>query len=82
MDDEAEYFELKAGELIDLGIYGPFQIEDQKLEAVFFVKNFVHSRKCDAWSFNAGDERYQLDITDDYTGELHATDMCHTFSHT
>jgi hypothetical protein len=81
MDDEAEYFELKAGELIDLGIYGPFQIEDQKLEAVFFVKNFVHSRKCDAWSFNAGDERYQLDITDDYTGDLHATAMSHVLAY-
>ena len=81
MDGEPECFELKKGELIDLGIYGPFHIEDQKLEAVFFVKNFVHSHKCDAWSFDAGDKRYQLDITDDYSGDLHATAMSHVLAY-
>ena len=29
---------LKAGELVDLGLYGPFRLEDKKLEPVFFVK--------------------------------------------
>jgi hypothetical protein len=80
-DAEAEYFELKPGELIDLGIYGPLQIQDQKLEAVFFVKNFVHSHKCDVFTFDAGDNRHQLDITDDVSGELHAVAKSHVLAY-
>ena len=71
-DDEQEPFELYAGELIDLGVYAPLRIEDKKLEASFYVKNFVHSFKCEEWAFNSGDRRYELDITDEVTGDLHA----------
>jgi hypothetical protein len=68
-------FVLKAGELIDLGIYAPFRIQDKKPEAVTFVKNFVHSYKIEKWAFNATDIRYQLDIT--ATGNLHAGAKLH-----
>jgi hypothetical protein len=70
-------FWLKAGELLDLGVYAPFRVQDKKLEAVFFAKNFVHSRKPEEWSFNAGDSRYQLDITDDATGNIHELALAH-----
>jgi hypothetical protein len=68
-------FVLKAGELVDLGIYAPFRIQDKKPEAVTFVKNFVHSYKIEKWAFNATDIRYQLDIT--ATGNLHAGAKLH-----
>lgn len=74
-------FILKAGELVDLGVYAPFREDDVKLEAVFFCKNFVHAAKCQEWAFGASsctDEEnddsmnhYQLDITDDMTGTVH-----------
>lgn len=70
-------FELHAGELVDLGAYGPFRRQDRKLEAVFFAKNFVHSHKCEEWAFDAGDSRYQLDITDEVTGNIHDAAMSH-----
>lgn len=64
-------FVLKAGELIDCGVYAPFSPRDRKLEAVFFAKNFIHSHKCEQWAFTAGDSRYQYDITDDFSGDIH-----------
>lgn len=76
-DETVDAFVLKAGELVDLGIYAPFQIQDKKPEAVTFVKNFVHSYKIEKWTFNAKDIHYQLDITDDVTGNLHAAAKSH-----
>jgi hypothetical protein len=76
-DETVDAFVLKAGELVDLGIYAPFRIQDKKPEAVTFVKNFVHSYKIEKWAFNAKDIRYQLDITDDATGNLHAAAKSH-----
>lgn len=67
-------FQLKAGELIDLG---PLRVQDKKLSAVFYVKNFIHSYKCEEWAISCEDARYQLDLTDDRTGGLHATAMSH-----
>lgn len=68
---EAEPLVLKAGELIDLGIYGPFRIQDKKPEPVFFAKNFLHSHESEVWAHQAGDSRYQVDVTDDVTGQIH-----------
>lgn len=65
-------FVLRAGELVDLGVYAPFRIQDKKPEAVFFAKNFIHSYEPECWTFYAGDSRYHLDITDDVTGEIHS----------
>jgi hypothetical protein len=77
-DDQSVHpFMLKAGELVDLGVYAPFRIEDRKLEAVCFVKNFVHHYKPEEWYFDARDTHYHLDITDDLTGDLHAGAMSH-----
>jgi hypothetical protein len=76
-DSSSDAFVLKAGELVDLGVYAPFRIEDKKLEAVCFVKNFVHYYKPEKWYFDASDTRYHLDITDDVTGDLHAGAMSH-----
>ena len=64
-------FVLEAGNLVDMGIYGPFRLQDKKLQAVFFAKNFIFSHFCEEWVHQAGDSRYQLDITDDRTGEIH-----------
>ncbi len=63
---------LKAGELVDMGVYGPFRLEDKKPESVFFVKNFIHSRTCEEWAFDYGESQFQVDITDDVSGDIHA----------
>jgi hypothetical protein len=63
-------FKLEAGELVDLGVYGPFRPSDMKRRAVFFVKNFIHSHKCEEWAFG-GESDNQVDITDDVTGDIH-----------
>jgi hypothetical protein len=62
---------LKAGQLVDLGVYGPFRLEDKKKEAVFFAKNYIHAHKCEEWAFEFGDSQFQVDITDDVTGDIH-----------
>jgi hypothetical protein len=46
------YFELAAGELLDLGVYAPYRSEDRRKEHIWLLKNFVHSRKCE--EFNLG----------------------------
>jgi hypothetical protein len=76
-DHPVDSFMLGAGELVDLGVYAPFRIEDKKLEAVSFVKNFVHCYKIEKWYFDASDTRFHLDITDDVTGDLHTAAMSH-----
>jgi hypothetical protein len=70
-DDEPEPFQLEAGELLDLGVYAPFRIQDKKPAAAFDVKNFIQSFRCEEFAFDPRDPGYQLDITDDTTGELH-----------
>lgn len=70
-------FLLRAGKLVDCGIYAPFRVQDKKVEAVFFAKNFIHSHKCEEWAFTAGDSRYQYDITDDVTGDIHELARMH-----
>lgn len=70
-DDEQVPFELKAGELVDVGIYAPLRIEDRKPEAAVYVKNFIHHSKCEVFAFDRKGSTDQLDITDDITGELH-----------
>jgi hypothetical protein len=64
-------FMLEAGNMVDMGVYGPFRLQDKKLQAVFFAKNFIFFHECEEWVHQAGDSRYQLDITDDRTGEIH-----------
>jgi len=73
----SEPFILKAGELVDLDCYAPFGPQDKKLEAVMIIKNFLHSHKCEEWAFDALQSHYQLDITDDVTGDIHAEAMSH-----
>jgi hypothetical protein len=62
---------LKAGELVDLGVYGPFRLEDKKKKAVFLAKNYIHAHKCEEWAFDFGDSQFEVDITDDVTGDVH-----------
>lgn len=71
-DGEHQDFQLEAGELLDLGVYGPHQVQDKKLEAVFIAKNYIHASKCEEWAFDPRSFGYQLDITDDITGDLHS----------
>lgn len=73
---DAPYFELPAGELLDLGVYAPHRAEDLKTETVLAVKNFLFSLKPEGWIFdtdenNAEHKGHCYDITDDFTGELH-----------
>lgn len=63
-------FTLTPGELLDIGIYAPLRPCDKKTEAVFTTKNFMHSSKSEEWAF--GYFEYQLDTTDDITGDLRA----------
>ena len=69
---DSEPLVLKAGELVDLGLYGPFRVQDKKIKAVFKAKNFIFSHICEEWAFESGDSQYQVDITDDITGDIHS----------
>jgi hypothetical protein len=64
-------FELQQGELLDLGIYAPFLITDNKKETAFFVKNFIHSYAPEHWCFDSDEADSMFDITDDHTGDIH-----------
>jgi hypothetical protein len=71
-DGKNDSFKLKIGEFLDLGIYAPLSLEDQQLQAVFFVKNFIHHYKVEDYAFSATDSRYHLDVSDNVSGDLHA----------
>lgn len=77
MNKKKKYLELKAGELLDLGVYAPFRIEDNKKYHVFFMKNFIHGGKVGEWSFDTPSPSYTYDITDDTTGDLHNLAQAH-----
>ena len=64
---------LKAGELLDLGVYAPFQPQDTKKNHTFNLKNFLFASICGEWTFDTTFEgdAYLFDITDDQTGQLH-----------
>ena len=66
-------FVLQQGELLDLGLYAPLTKGDYKPYQVFTIKNFIHQRKPEDYSFETNDENFHYDITDDWTGELHQT---------
>lgn len=72
-----EPFDLKAGEMLDLGVYAPFRAEDKKHRTVFHLKNYIFSLSCEEWCFNAPDAEQQYDITDDRTGTIHAIARSH-----
>jgi len=36
------------------------------------MKNFIYNNEPEGWAFESGDNAYQYDITDDFTGELHS----------
>ena len=64
---------LKAGELLDLGVYAPFQPQDTKKNHTFNLKNFLFASICGEWTFDTtfDGDAYLFDITDNQTGELH-----------
>ena len=70
-DIDGESFDLKPGELLDLGVYAPLRCEDKKHRCVFHLKNFVHSMECEEWCFNSTEADYQYDITNDTTRGVH-----------
>lgn len=71
-DDDQLPFELKCGELLDMGSYAPLRIGDRRSEPVMYVKSFIHSARCEEFAFDQKGSTDQLDITDDITGMLHA----------
>jgi len=69
------FFELKAGDLIDLGPYAPLHVSDCKLEQVVTMKNFLDNWFAEGWSFakqakSNNDDFDLFDITKDEKGEL------------
>lgn len=62
---------------IELGLYGPFRLEDRKIEPLFTAKNWILSFSPQEWPFEAAEPLYNhvqiLDITSDSTGEPHET---------
>ncbi|CAB9507681.1 expressed unknown protein [Seminavis robusta] len=71
MGDSNDVFQLRPGELLDLGVYAPFRREDRKASHVFLLKNFLHGSICEEWNFDTTDDDHLFDITDDATGKLH-----------
>ena len=72
-------FVLPQGDLIDLGVYAPLRRGDRKKVIVSVVKNFVYGWKCESYAFDVRehfsdmdrDSDCILDITCDFTGDLH-----------
>ena len=75
--ESSRYFELDPGELLDFGVYAPYRDEDRKMEHEFLMKSFVHSFKCESYSFDTKDINHAYDITDDITGDLHKDARIH-----
>ena len=69
--DCARAFLLKAGELLDMGVYGPLRPEDEKLVHVHSIKSYIFSGKNEEWCFTGASEDSVYDVTDDKTGEVH-----------
>jgi hypothetical protein len=66
--------ELEAGQLLDLGVYGPLQNSDRKSEFEFELKNFLHAGGPDVWCWAMAHHENNsivIDITDDRTGDIH-----------
>ena len=73
---------LKPGELIDLGIFAPLDIEsDAKPLPAYLVKNYIHQFKSSQYAVVAGNDNIVYDITDDDTGELHDVARKHVLSY-
>lgn len=68
----AEFFELPAGSLLDLGIYAPLVSEDVKEWHVLMMKHLVHGWKAEGWTWETpyGSKNTVYDVTDDFDGEL------------
>lgn len=73
-----KFFTLKAGDMIDLGIYAPLRRGDRKPDHISVLKNFIHEWECESYSFGAAQFRETarqsedvLDITCDFTDDLH-----------
>jgi hypothetical protein len=77
MTKPVDYFELEAGEQVDLGVYAPLLPQDRMDDAVNLLKNFIHSWEPEGWCFDQaahheGKASNVFDITDDWSGELHS----------
>jgi hypothetical protein len=73
-----ELFVLEPNHMIDLGIYSPYRVQDNRHETVLVVKDFIFDGKTEQWVFDSfeGEEsscnhHYGFDITNDTNGELH-----------
>jgi hypothetical protein len=68
-----DFFELRLGEILDLGVYAPLQASDKKPDHTVMLKNFLLSWKPESWNFDPDPDsrgRYVFDFTEDTTGEL------------
>lgn len=65
-------FRLPAGHLVSIGPYGPLFDSDLKSDCVYVIKNFIHMQAASPWSFErASHESGYIDLTDDWSGQLH-----------
>ena len=76
--EDRDQFVLGDYEMLDLGIYAPFQHDDIKTESVFKLKNFIHQLACDEWSFSSSRSNEVYDITGDVDGKPHEIARSHT----
>jgi hypothetical protein len=77
MTKPVQYFELQAGEMVDLCIYAPLRPQDRMDESVNLFKNFIHSWEPEGWTFDQaahhkGKASNVFDITDDWSADLHS----------
>jgi hypothetical protein len=77
MTKAVEYFELEAGDQVDLGVYAPLRPQDRLDESVFLLKNFIHNWEPEGWCFDQAARHevkasHVFDITDNWTGDLHS----------
>ena len=81
VDEDSSFFDLQAGELLDLGVCAPFSASDRKHYSVWNVKNYIFEQKCEEWTYMTDNKNYCYDLTDDTTGKVHDKAKSHLLSY-
>jgi hypothetical protein len=66
---------LKPGQMLDIGVYTPFEKSEIKSEHISLLKNFLYDWKIGTWCVdtNRNDPKvHMFDLTEDFSGELSA----------
>ena len=77
LDQGPNDLRLESGELLDFGVYAPYRAEDIRCDHEFLLKSLIHDCKNEVYAFDGHSREIYLDITDNWTGELHMLARTH-----